>query len=63
MTLPPGKIIHAVSELWFHSLDDFVERLYTRQPESVDAVAADTAGFIDFRNTTSMLVQETVLRS
>jgi hypothetical protein len=63
VTLPPGKIIHAVSELWFHSLDDFVERLYTRRPESVDAVAEDTKGFIDFKNTSSVLVQETVLKS
>jgi hypothetical protein len=61
VTLPPGKIIHAVSELWFHSVDDYVERLYTRKPESVEAVGEDTKGFIDFRNTTSMLVQETVL--
>jgi hypothetical protein len=59
---PPGKTIHAVSELWFHSVDDYVERLYTRKPESPAAVAEDTKGFIDFRNTTSMLVQETVLR-
>jgi hypothetical protein len=63
VTLPPGKIIHAVSELWFHSVDDYVEHLYTRKPESMEAVAADTTGFIDFRNTSSMLVQETVLRS
>jgi hypothetical protein len=63
VTLPPGKIIHAVSELWFHSLEDFVDRLYTRRPESVEAVAEDTKGFIDFRNTTSVLLQETVLAS
>ncbi len=63
VTLPPGKIIHAVSELWFHSIDDYVEHLYTRRPESIEAVAADTKGFIDFRNTTSMLVAETVLAS
>jgi hypothetical protein len=61
VTLPPGKAIHAVSELWFHSVDDYVERLYTRKPESPAAVAEDTKGFIDFRNTTSMLVHETVL--
>ena len=63
VTLPPGKIIHAVSELWFHSLDDYIERFYTRKPESVAAVAEDTKGFIDFKNTTSVLVQETVLNS
>ena len=61
VTLPPGKIIDAVSELWFRTLDDFLERFYTRRPESVDAVAADTKGFIDFRRTSSMLVQERVL--
>jgi hypothetical protein len=61
VTLPPGKTIHAVSELWFHSIDDYVERLYTRKPESVEAVGEDTKGFIDFKNTTSMLVRETVL--
>jgi hypothetical protein len=63
VTLPPGKIIHGVSELWFRSLDDYVERLYARRPESVDAVREDTSGFIDFANTSSMLVQETWLRS
>jgi hypothetical protein len=61
VTLAPGKTIHAVSELWFHSVDDYVDRLYTRRPESPEAVAEDTKGFIDFRNTTSMLVQETLL--
>jgi hypothetical protein len=61
VTLPPGRIIDAVSELWFRSLDDFLERFYTNRPESVDAVAADTKGFIDFRRTSSMLVQETML--
>jgi hypothetical protein len=63
VTLPPGRAIDAVSELWFRSLDDFLERFYTRRPESVDAVAADTVGFIDFRRTSSMLVRETILRS
>jgi hypothetical protein len=62
VTLPPGKIVHGVSELWFRSVDDLVERLYTR-PGSTDAVRADTSGFVDFSNTVSILVQESWIRS
>jgi hypothetical protein len=63
VTLPPGKIIHAVSELWFRSIEDYVEKLYTRRPESIDAVREDTTAFIDFSNTSSMLVSETIVNS
>ncbi|HEX7095396.1 MAG TPA: EthD domain-containing protein [Acidimicrobiales bacterium] len=61
VTLPPGKVIHAVSELWFRSLDDFVEHFYRHGAASVEAVRKDTADFVDFASSTSMLVSEMML--
>jgi hypothetical protein len=57
-----ASTVHGISELWFRSIDDYVNRLYSG-PASPQAVAADTRQFIDFANTTSTLVTETVLRS
>jgi hypothetical protein len=63
VTLPPGRIIHGISELWFRTENDLVGRLYTRRPESIDAVREDTTGFIDFANTMSLLVRERWIKS
>jgi uncharacterized protein (TIGR02118 family) len=44
------------SELWFASVDDFIDRFYTRGDESVAAVREDTVEFIDFSRTFSLIV-------
>ena len=44
------RLIDGISELWFRSVDDMIERFYTA-PGSPDAVREDTTGFIDFANT------------
>jgi hypothetical protein len=58
----PAPAIDGISELWFRSVDDMVERFYTA-PGSPDAVRDDTSGFIDFANTRSYLSVETIVFS
>ena len=58
----PAPNIDGISELWFRSIDDMVERFYTA-PGSPDAVRDDTTGFIDFANTRSYLTIETIVFS
>lgn len=58
----PAPLIDGVSELWFRSVDDMIERFYTG-PASPDAVRDDTSGFIDFANTRSYLTIETIVFS
>ena len=58
----PAPLIDGVSELWFRSVDDMIERFYTA-PGSPDAVREDTTGFIDFSNTRSYLTIETIVFS
>jgi len=55
----PAPLIDGISELWFRSIDDMIERFYTA-PGSPDAVREDTTGFIDFANTRSYLTVETI---
>jgi hypothetical protein len=58
----PAPLIDGISELWFRSVDDMIERFYTA-PGSPDAVREDTTGFIDFANTRSYLTVETIVFS
>ena len=58
----PSPVIDGISELWFRSIDDMVERFYTA-PGSPEAVRDDTSGFIDFANTRSYLTVETIVFS
>ena len=58
----PTPSIDGISELWFRSVDDMIERFYTA-PGSPDAVRDDTTGFIDFANTRSYLTVETIVFS
>ena len=58
----PAPAIDGISELWFRSIDDMIERFYTA-PNSPDAVREDTTGFIDFANTRSYLTVETIAYS
>jgi hypothetical protein len=58
----PAPAVDGLSELWFRTVDDMVERFYTA-PNSPDAVREDTAGFIDFANTRSYLTVETIVFS
>ena len=58
----PAPLIDGISELWFRSVDDMIERFYTA-PGSPDAVRDDTTGFIDFANTRSYLTIETIVFS
>jgi uncharacterized protein (TIGR02118 family) len=44
------------SELWYTTIDDFVERHWGYGDESVRAVRADTEEFIDFSRTFSLIV-------
>jgi uncharacterized protein (TIGR02118 family) len=44
------------SELWYTTVDDFVERHWGYGDESVKAVRADTEEFIDFSRTFSLIV-------
>jgi uncharacterized protein (TIGR02118 family) len=44
------------SELWYTTVEDFVERHWGRGDESVAAVRADTEEFIDFSRTFSLIV-------
>ena len=56
----PAPLIDGISELWFRSVDDMIERFYTA-PGSPDAVREDTTGFIDFSNTRSYLTIEWIV--
>ena len=58
----PAPLIDGISELWFRSVDDMIERFYTA-PGSPDAVRDDTTGFIDFANTRSYLTIENIVFS
>ena len=58
----PAPRIDGISELWFRSVDDMIERFYTA-PGSPDAVRDDTTGFIDFANTRSYLTIENIVFS
>ena len=55
---PNGHTVHAVSELTFDSADEMVAGIYTYGPASIDAVRADTTGFIDFTRACSALSGE-----
>ena len=52
---PTSPPCDAISELWFASEDEWRSRFYTGEG-SPEAVAEDTTGFIDFRNTFSLVV-------
>jgi hypothetical protein len=54
---PDGPAPDAVSELWFPSEEAWRDDFYLA-PGSRDAVAADVAGFLDRRTTSSTLVTE-----
>lgn len=55
---PNGHTVHAVSELTFDSTESMVAGIYTYGPASIDAVRADTTGFIDFTRACSVLSGE-----
>jgi len=54
--------IGAISEFWFRSVDDLVNRYYTFDDSSA-VTRADSANFLDGATTTWMLVHEHWLRS
>ena len=54
--------IGAISEFWFRSVDDLVNRYYTFDDSSA-VTRADSANFLDGASTTWMLVREHWLRS
>jgi uncharacterized protein (TIGR02118 family) len=45
------------SELWYTTIDDFVDRHWGHGEDSVKAVRADTEEFIDFARTFSLIVR------
>ena len=52
----------SISEFWFRSVDDLINRYYTFADSSA-ITRADSANFLDVANTTWMLVQEHWLQS
>jgi hypothetical protein len=53
-----GDAPHAdgFSELWYTTIDDFVDRHWGQREASVAAVRADTEEFFDFSRTFSLIV-------
>ncbi len=55
--LTGGPPTDGISQLWFTSADDYLDRFYTG-PGSAEAVREDTTAFIDFAGTFSLIATE-----